>query len=404
MISFIPALRQTARRLLASAALLAMMTSGAQAFDTKARAAFVIDMTTGTVLLDKNADDPLPPASMSKLMTLYIAFEALRDGQLQLEEKLPVSQHAMSYGGSTMFLNTQDRVAVQDLLRGIIVLSGNDACAVLAEALSPDGTEQGFARLMTQRAAQLGMTASQFKNASGWPAEGHVMSMRDLTLLASHIIKDFPDFYPIFSERKFAFDGRAPSNTTNRNPLLALDIGADGLKTGHTAEAGYGLVGSAKNGERRVVFAITGLDSAAERAEQSEAIVNWAFRQFAEQTIVKQGQPVTQAELWLGAEDAVDLVAEKDITLLLPTMTAGGVKAEVVYTGPIEAPVKQGQRLAELIIQPEGLPETRVPLVAAGDVAAGGFFDRMMTVSAVLLKRFTAQPSEMETEAAQDAT
>ncbi|WP_425072694.1 D-alanyl-D-alanine carboxypeptidase family protein [Sagittula sp. S175] len=387
-------------RLLASAALMALMATGAQAFDTKARAAFVVDMTTGTVLLNKNADEALPPASMSKLMTLYIAFEAIRDGRLTLEERLPVSQHAMSYGGSTMFLNTQDRVAVSDLLRGVIVLSGNDACAVLAEALSPDGTEQGFARLMTQRAQQLGMTSSSFKNASGWPAAGHVMSMRDLTLLATHIIKDFPEFYPIFSERKFEFDGRAPSNVTNRNPLLSLNIGADGLKTGHTQEAGYGLVGSAKNDERRVIFAITGLDSSADRAEQSEAIVNWAFRQFAEQTIVKQGQPITQAELWLGAEEAVDLVSEKDITLLLPTMTAGGVQAEVVYTGPIEAPVRKGQRLAELIIQPEGLPETRVPLVAAKDVDAGGFVDRMMTVSAVLLKRFATQPAPAEAQEA----
>lgn len=376
-------------RLFAAASVLAFMASGAQAFDTKARAAFVMDVTTGTVLLNKNADEALPPASMSKLMTLYIAFEALRAGQLTMEERLPVSQHAMSYGGSTMFLNTQDRVAVRDLLLGVIVLSGNDACAVLAEALSPDGTEQGFARLMTQRAAQLGMTSSTFKNASGWPAPGHVMSMRDLALLARHIITDFPEYYPLFSETKFEFDGRAPSNVSNRNPLLALNIGADGLKTGHTEEAGFGLVGSAKNEERRIIFAMTGLATAADRAEQSEAIVNWAFRQFAERTIVKQGQRITQAELWLGDEDSVDLVSEKDVTLLLPTMTAGGVKAEVVYTGPIEAPVKKGQQLAELIIEPEGLPETRVPLVAAQDVAGGGFFDRMMTVSAVLLKRLS---------------
>lgn len=395
-------MKTTTRRLLASAALLAAMATGAQAFDTKARAAFVIDVTTGTVLLNKNADEALPPASMSKLMTLYIAFEAIRDGQLALDERLPVSQHAMSYTGSTMFLNTQDRVRVEDLLRGVIVLSGNDACAVLAEALSPDGTEAGFAKLMTQRAQQLGMSNSKFKNASGWPADGHVMSMRDLTLLATHIIKDFPEFYPMFSERKFEFDGRAPSNTTNRNPLLSLNIGADGLKTGHTQEAGYGLVGSAKSAERRVIFAITGLDSAADRAEQSEAIVNWAFRQFSEQTIVREGQPVTQAELWLGAKDAVDLVSEKDITLLLPTMTAGGVTAEVVYTGPIEAPVQKGQRLAELIIRPDSLPETRVPLVAASDVAAGGFLDRMMTVSGVLLKRLADQPEASDAPAAED--
>ncbi|WHZ33804.1 D-alanyl-D-alanine carboxypeptidase family protein [Sagittula sp. MA-2] len=384
-------MRQTTRRLLAAGTAILLATQAA-AFDTKATAAHVIDVTTGTVLLAKNADEAVPPASMSKLMTLYITFEAIRDGRLSLDERLPVSEHAMSYTGSTMFLNTKDRVRVEDLLRGIIVLSGNDACAVLAEALSPDGTEAGFARLMTQRAQQLGMTNSTFKNASGWPADGHVMSMRDLTLLALHIIQDFPDFYPMFAEKTFEFDGRAPSNVNNRNPLLSLNIGADGLKTGHTQEAGYGLVGSAKNGQRRIIFAITGLGSTGERAEQSEAIVNWAFRQFAEQTIVKKDQPVTQAELWLGAQDHVDLVSEKDITLLLPTMTAGGVKAEVVYTGPIQAPVSKGQKLAELIIQPDGLPETRVPLVAAGNVAAGGFMDRMLTVSQVLMKRFSDTP------------
>ncbi len=360
-----------------------------RAFETPARAAFVMDMTTGTVLLNKNADEALPPASMSKLMTLYMAFEAVRDGRLRIDERLPVSSHAMSFGGSTMFLNTQDRVKVEDLLRGIIVLSGNDACVVLAEALSPDGTEAGFARLMTQRAAQMGMTNSIFKNSSGWPATGHMMSMRDLSLLAVRLIEDFPEYYPMFAERKFAFDGRAPSNVNNRNPLLSLNIGADGLKTGHTQEAGFGLVGSARNGTRRVVFAITGLDSSRARAEQSEAIVNWAFRQFAEQTVVTRGEAVAQAEIWMGAAETVDLVTEQDVRLLLPTMTVGGHKAEVVYTGPIEAPVRRGQQLAELIIRPDNLPETRVPLVAGQDVEAGGFMDRMLTVSQVLLQRFS---------------
>ncbi len=280
--SFLP------RRFLASAAVFAILAAPVSAFDTRAKAAFVLDQTTGTVLLAKRADEALPPASMSKLMTLYIAFEAIRDGQLKIDEKLRVSSHAMSYGGSTMFLDTTDRVKVEDLLRGIIVLSGNDACAVIAETLSPDGTEKGFAKLMTQRAQQMGMTSSTFKNASGWPAQGHVMSMRDLVLLATRLIEDFPDHYAMFSEKTFAFDGRAPGNVKNRNPLLALGIGADGLKTGHTSEAGYGLVGSAKNGDRRVIFAITGLDSERARAEESEAIVNWAFRQFSEQTIVNK--------------------------------------------------------------------------------------------------------------------
>ncbi|MCR8547616.1 D-alanyl-D-alanine carboxypeptidase [Salipiger sp. P9] len=386
-------LSRSLRRLLAAASAVALIASQASAFDTRARAAFVLDYTTGTVLMAKNADEALPPASMSKLMTLYMAFEAIRDGRLRLDERLPVSSHAMSYGGSTMFLDTTDRVRVEDLLRGIIVLSGNDACAVIAEALSPDGTEPGFAKLMTRRAQQLGMTNSTFANASGWPAPGHRMSMRDLTLLATHIIEDFPEFYPIFSETRFAFDGRAPQNVNNRNPLLKLGIGADGLKTGHTTEAGYGLVGSATQGERRVIFAITGLDTDRTRAEESEAIVNWAFRQFAERKLVTKETEIASAKVWMGAEDSVGLVSREDVTLLVPVTPGTQLDAEVVYTGPLKAPITEGQKLAELIIRPEGLPEHRVPLYAARAVAGGGFAKRMMVVSQVLLNRLQEQPS-----------
>ena len=382
------------RRMLAAASAVALLATQASAFDTSARAAFVLDYTTGTVLMAKNADEALPPASMSKLMTLYMAFEAVRDGRLQLDERLPVSQHAMSYGGSTMFLNTTDRVAVEDLLRGIIVLSGNDACAVIAEALSPNGTEAGFAELMTRRAQQLGMTNSTFENASGWPAPNHRMSVRDLSLLATRIIEDFPEFYPIFAERRFEFDGRAPSNVNNRNPLLRLDIGADGLKTGHTQEAGYGLVGSALQDGRRVIFTISGLDSERARAEEAESIVNWAFRQFAERTLVEQGTAVAQAEVWLGAEDSVGLVAEEDVTLLVPVTPGTMLEAEVVYTGPLKAPISAGQQLAELIIRPEGLPEHRVPLFAEHAVAGGGFGKRMMVVSQALLSRLNDSSGE----------
>ncbi|WP_425098605.1 D-alanyl-D-alanine carboxypeptidase family protein [Tropicibacter sp. S64] len=375
------------RILMTAATALALIATQASAFDTRAKAAFVMDQTTGTVLMAKRADEALPPASMSKLMTLYLAFEAVRDGRLGLKEELRVSQHAMDYGGSTLFLKAGERVAVEDLLLGIIVLSGNDACVVLAEALSPDGTEAGFARLMTQRAQQLGMTSSTFKNSNGWPADGHVMSVRDLVLLARRIIEDFPEFYPMFAQEEFLFDQNESQNRYNRNPLLGLGIGADGLKTGHTQEAGYGLVGSAKQGERRVIFAITGLDSAKARAEESESIVNWAFRQFAEQTIVKKDTEIARADVWLGAQTDVALVADKDLTLLLPRATPGGLKAEVVYTGPVEAPIQKGQQLAELVIAPEGLPETRVPLFAADAVESGGFMDRIMTVSKHVIAR-----------------
>ena len=364
------------------------------AFDTNASAAFVLDETTGTVLLAKNPDQPLPPASMSKLMTLFMAFEAVRGGRLQLEEELPVSAHANSFGGSTLFLRAGERVSVEDLIRGIIVLSGNDACVVIAEALSPDGTEAGFARLMTQRAQQLGMTNSVFKNSSGWPMDGHAMSMRDLTLLAKLLIKEFPEYYPMFAEKEFLFDEAESSNRFNRNPLLGLGIGADGLKTGHTQEAGFGLVGSAKQGDRRVIFTITGLDTAQGRAQESESIVNWAFRQFAEQTVTKAGVVVAEADVWMGAAATVGLVSNKDVTLLLPNTPGANIPAEVVYTGPIEAPIVAGRQLAELIISPEGLPEHRIPLFAATAVPASGFVDRIMKVSQVLLGRLQDGPEE----------
>ncbi len=373
---------------------LALLTLPAHAFDTTARAAYVMDQKTGTVLLSKDADQPLPPASMSKLMTLYVAFEALRDGRLTLDETLPVSEHAMSYGGSTMFLNTQDRVRVEDLLRGIIVLSGNDACVVIAEALSPDGSEAGFARFMTQRAQQMGMNNSNFANSNGWPAAGHMMSVHDLAVLADRLITDFPEYYPLFAEEEFEFDGRAPSNARNRNPLLKLDIGADGLKTGHTQEAGYGLVGSAKQGDRRVVFVLSGLDSTAKRAEEAEAVVNWSFRNFVERTVAKSEEPVAQAKLWMGAEKTVGLVPEGDLTLLFPVLGDKDIKAEVVYDGPINAPVSKGQLLAELVIQPEGLPEIRRPLVAEKDVPLGGFVVRMLTVGGIVLKEVINTPLE----------
>jgi len=368
------------------------LAGGATAFETRAKAAYVLDVTTGTVLMHKNADTPLPPASMSKLMTLFVAFEAIRDGRLTLEEKLPVSKHAMNYGGSTMFLDTTDRVRVEDLIKGIIVLSGNDACAVIAEALSPNGTEAGFARYMTQRAQQLGMTNSTFANSNGWPAANHKMSMRDLALLARLLITEFPEFYPLFSETEFKFDGRAPQNTQNRNPLLKLGIGADGLKTGHTQAAGYGLVGSALQGNRRVIFVISGLDNAQARGQEAEAIVNWAFRQFSQKELVKTGTEVARADVWMGDAENVGLTTAEDVSALIPVLAGKGVKAEVIFTGPLSAPVQKGDTVGEMVFSPEGLPQIRVPLIAMQSVAKGGFLPRLKTVSGLLLTRLQQGP------------
>jgi D-alanyl-D-alanine carboxypeptidase (penicillin-binding protein 5/6) len=383
-----PARLLALRRIAAGVTLLlsALATAApAQVFQTEASSAIVIDHNTGQVLLSKRADIPLPPASMSKLMTLNMAFEALQDGRLTLDTVLPVSAHAMSYGGSTMFLNTRDRVRVEDLLRGIIVLSGNDACAVIAEALSPDGTEEGFARLMTSRARELGMRNSTFQNASGWPVPGHVMSMEDLGLLAERLITEFPQFYPYFNERSFEFDGRAPANTRNRNPLLALDIGADGLKTGHTEEAGYGLVGSAVQGDRRVTFVISGINTEAERAREAEKIVNWAFRQFTQTTVLKAGAPVAKADVFMGDASSVILVAQSDVSLLLPAIGASEVVGEVTYNGPLAAPITAGTQVATLTLRVADMAPVSVPLIAGADVASAGVLRRMQAAGASLV-------------------
>ena len=331
---------------------------------------------------------------MSKLMTLYMAFEAIADGRLRIDEALPVSARAAAYGGSSMFLDTTDRVTVENLLRGVIVLSGNDASAVLAEALSLDGTEAGFARMMTARAKQMGMMNSTFMNSNGWPAAGHRMSMRDLGILADRLLTDFPTYYPLFSERSFAFDGRVPSNAQNRNPILNLGIGADGFKTGYTDQAGYGIVGSAKQGDRRIIFVLSGMESSQQRAEEAEKIINWAFRQFAQKQVVDAGTNIATADVWMGDFPTVGLTVANDLSLLVPLIgTANGVTAEVVYSGPIAAPITKGQQLGELVITLSGLPESRLPLVADRDIAKGGFNTRLRTAALVLWDKFAPLPT-----------
>lgn len=385
---------------LLTACLLALTTTfaSAQSFETQARAAYVYDMTTGTVLLEKNADTPLPPASMSKLMTLYMAFEAISDGRLSADDELLVSEHAMSYQGSSMFLRSGERVRVEDLIRGVIILSGNDASAVLAETLSPDGTEAGFARMMTAKARYLGMMNSTFANSNGWPDPNQRMSVRDLGILAQHLITDFPTYYPIFAEEEFPFDGRVPSNSQNRNPILGLGLGADGMKTGHTQEAGYGLVGSAKQGDRRIIFVVTGLESAAARAEEGQRILNWSFRQFAQKNVIETGTRVAEAQVWMGQVPTVGLTVAEDVSMLVPVLTGDNVEAEVVFNAPIEAPISAGQTLGELIVRFDDLPERRIPLVAEADVPLGGFTVRMRTAVMVLLDKVMSNADTATTE------
>lgn len=382
-------LHRAAAHLASLAAFLMIAALPAGAFETRATAAWVYDVTTQTVLLDKNADTPLPPASMSKLMTINMLFEALRDGRVTPDTTFAVSSRAKAMGGSTMFLNETDRPTVMELIRGMIINSGNDACVVVAEGLS--GTEEAFSDLMTERGRALGMTNAVFKNSSGWPDPEHRMSMRDLGILAKRLILEFPEYYPIFAETEFNYKDRAPANASNRNPLLriaATDWRADGLKTGHTSEAGYGLVGSATMGNRRVIFVITGLASDRERAQESEAIVNWAFRQFAEKTLVTAGTRVAEAPVWMGAADSIGLVPAADVRLLVPALVQEGMTAEVVFTGPVRAPITAGQPVGELIVHVPDLPDARIPLVAETDIVRGGFAKRLTTAAQVLLQRY----------------
>lgn len=361
-------------------------TSGAVAFDTPARSAIVFDVGTDQTLLEKDADAPLPPASMSKLMTLNMVFEALEDGRLSLSEQVPVSAHAASFGGSTMFLETKHRPTVEELVRGVIVLSGNDASVALGERLSPDGTEAGFARLMTDRARELGMTNSSFSNASGWPAANHRMSMRDLAILADRLITEFPQYYGYFAETEFQFEDSPVANRFNRNPLLKLNIGADGLKTGHTQEAGYGLVGSAAQDGRRIIFVFTGLQSQEQRAKEAERITNWAFNQFVERQLFDKGTVLAEADIWMGEVAKVGLTTKQDIKALIPVLERDGVKAEISYQGPLDAPIAQGAELARLVISVPGFQDAVYPLVATDSVAKGGLTVRMRAAAAVLLR------------------
>lgn len=369
----------------------------ARAFDTQAGAAYVYDVTTDTVLLAKNADEPLPPASMSKLMTLNMLFEALRDGRVDMSTRFGVSSRARAMGGSTMFLNERDRPTVEELIRGIVVMSGNDACVVVAEGLA--GSEDAFARMMTDRARDLGMADSTFANSSGWPHPNQRMSMRDLGALATRLITEFPEYYGYFAEKEFAYDNRAPKNRFNRNPLLGLGIGADGLKTGHTQEAGYGLVGSAAQGDRRIVFVISGLDSPKARAEEAERLVSWAFRQFIEKTVLAEGQRVATADVWMGEVTQVDLVAPRERKMLVPALEQSGIRAEARFVGPLQAPIAAGEELGTLVISMDGLPDAELPLVAAREVPRGGFVPRLRTAAGVLLAMAMDRAGEGDAQA-----
>lgn len=348
----------------------------AQAFETPARAAILIDLSSHQVLFDKNADQRLPPASMSKLMTAYMVFEQLRQGNLSLDDTMPVSEKAWRMGGSKMFVEVGKRVRVEDLLRGIIIQSGNDACVVVAEALG--GSEAEFAEMMTAKGEEIGLTGSNFANASGWPNPNHYMTPRDLAIVAQAILERYGDYYHFYSETEFEWNGiRQP----NRNPLLRAGIeGVDGLKTGHTDEAGYGLVASAKRGERRLLMVLAGLSSERARATEAERLIEYGFRMFDTYKLADANTPIGEAPTWLADAATVPLVARNDVVISMPRASRAEMKVDLVYDTPVPAPVAAGTELGHLAITAPGIEPITVPLVAGADVARAGPFGRATAV------------------------
>jgi D-alanyl-D-alanine carboxypeptidase (penicillin-binding protein 5/6) len=358
------------------------LTPGASAstIDTKAREAILLDFETGTVLFEKNADERMPPASMSKIMTIFLAFERIQDGRLSLDDSISISEKAWRKGGSKMFVELNSQVKVADILRGIIIQSGNDAAIALAEGLA--GSEEAFAQEMTRRAQELGMTGSSFRNATGWPDPEHRMTARDLATLAMEIIRRFPDLYPIYSETSFTYNGIKQGN---RNPLLYRSIGADGLKTGHTENAGYGLTASAVQDGRRLVLVVNGLGSVRERGQEAETLMSWGFREFENYTLLKSGEVVDEADVWLGDLARVPLVAAEDIRLTMRQAARREMNVTVEYVKPIPAPIAAGQHIATLRISAPDQEDVTVPLVAGTDVEKLGMFGRLIAAVSYLV-------------------
>jgi D-alanyl-D-alanine carboxypeptidase (penicillin-binding protein 5/6) len=311
---------------------------------------------------------------MSKLMTVYLLFEALKKGDVKLTDTFHVSKKAWATQGSKMFVVIDSDIAVEDLIRGIIVQSGNDACVVVAEGLA--GTEEAFAERMNKKAAELGLQDSHFVNASGLPDPNHLMSARDLYLLAKHLFEDFPEDYHYFSEKEFTFHGIKQGN---RNPLLYRpNTGVDGLKTGHTEDAGFGLTASAIRDGRRIFMVVHGLGSMQNRADEAGQLLDWAFRAFGDYTVAKKGTLLAQANVWMGQQKTVPLTVPKDLVVTIPVSDRNKVVTKAIYDGPIAAPIAAGQQVGELVMTIPGMPDFHAPLVAAQDVPQLGFGGRVV--------------------------
>ena len=349
----------------------------APSFDTKAPIAYMTDLSSGAVLYEKNADKQIPPASMAKMMTVYVAFDLINKGKLKLDDKFRVNEETWkkwNNQGSTMFLGVGDQVSVSDLLHGIVTLSGNDACVVLADGIA--GSEEAFVGLMNKRAKELGMSNSQFGNSNGWPDEGRTkVTARDLAKLGSATVNNFPKLYDAFyGQDEFSWNGITQSN---RNPLMGKVAGSDGLKTGHTEEAGYGFTGSAEQKGRRLISVLAGLDSYGGRIEESVKFMNWGFNAWEPKKLFEKGTKIQTAEVQLGDSSSVSLIAAKDIFATLPKGSDGEMTMKVTYDGPIKAPIVKGQPVATLIVTIADAGQQSVPLIAGEDVGEAGFFDRV---------------------------
>jgi D-alanyl-D-alanine carboxypeptidase (penicillin-binding protein 5/6) len=354
----------------------------AHGFDTLAKSAIVFDETTNSVIFEKGADKAYPPASMSKLMTLLLAFEALEEGRIALETTFRVSAKASQKGGSKMFIEENQLVSVENLIRGITVASGNDACIALAEGLN--GTEDSFVSRMNLKAKDLGLKNSNFNNSTGWPSPGHVMSARDLLILSMHLRNKYSKYYNYFQELSFSWNG---IKQENRNPLLKLDIGVDGLKTGHTEEAGYGLVGSAKLGVRRINFVLTGMKTSQQRKIESEKIAKWAFRDFTVTSIFPKDYTVASASVWIGETDYVDLRTKGEVTILVPYGKKNELRAEAHVKTPLMTPIKVNDQIGILkIIAPSFIPGGRdrvieYPLISGVQVNEASFVKKIQAAA-----------------------
>ena len=342
--------------------------------DTAARWAYIQDFDTGASLLEKQADDEMPPSSMTKLMTLYLVYDQLKQGRLKLGDELPVTEKAWRMQGSKMFVQIGTTVKVEDLIRGVVVQSGNDAAIVLAEAIG--GSEEQFAEKMNAKAKELGLTNSFFKNCTGWPDPEQHMSARDIATLAGRIIQDFPDYYHYDAEKSFRYNGIEQGN---RNPMVQKGT-ADGLKTGHTDAGGYGLVASSKRNGRRVILVLNGMSSMHERAEEAERLMDWAFFNFEDVTLFSAGDVIEQVPVWLGAERTVPLVAGRDVIVTMPRNWRQKASVKVAYDSPMTAPVARGDTLGKLTVTGEGVPHLDVPLMAAADVPRLGLPGRAIAV------------------------